>query len=64
MASLTLALSSSLVAKVDQIVGGASTMGSVSEETGRLRLVVCDTGPVLHIREAGALDLLAKTGEV
>jgi hypothetical protein len=29
-----------------------------------VRLVVCDTGPVLHIREAGALDLLAKTGEV
>ena len=29
-----------------------------------MRLVVCDTGPVLHLREAGALDLLAKMGEV
>ena len=29
-----------------------------------MRLVVSDTGPVLYLREAGALDLLAKTGEV
>jgi predicted nucleic acid-binding protein len=29
-----------------------------------VRVVVCDTGPVLHLREAEALDLLAKTGEV
>jgi uncharacterized protein len=29
-----------------------------------LRLVICDTSPVLHLREAGALDLLAKMGEV
>jgi hypothetical protein len=29
-----------------------------------VRLVVCDTGPVLHLREARALDLLAKMGEV
>lgn len=29
-----------------------------------MRLVVCDTGPVLHLREAGVLDVLAKTGEV
>lgn len=29
-----------------------------------MRLVVCDTGPVLHLREAGALGLLAKTGDL
>lgn len=29
-----------------------------------MRRVVCDTGPVLHLREAGALGLLAKTGDV
>jgi hypothetical protein len=29
-----------------------------------VRLVVCDTGPILHLRESRALDLLAKMGEV
>jgi predicted nucleic acid-binding protein len=29
-----------------------------------LRIVVCDTGPILHLWEARALDLLGKTGEV
>jgi len=29
-----------------------------------VRVVVCDTGPVLHLREAEALQLLAATGEV
>ena len=29
-----------------------------------MRIVVCDTGPVLHLSEAGALDLLEKTGDV
>lgn len=29
-----------------------------------MRVVVCDTGPVLHLREAEALQLLAATGEV
>ena len=26
--------------------------------------VVCDTGPILHLREAGSLDLLSKIGRV
>ena len=29
-----------------------------------MRIVVCDAGPILHLREAGALDLLARAGEV
>jgi predicted nucleic acid-binding protein len=29
-----------------------------------VRIVVCDTGPVLHLREAGVLDVLRHTGEV
>lgn len=29
-----------------------------------MRVVVCDTGPVLHLSEAGALDLLERAGEV
>ncbi len=29
-----------------------------------MRVVVCDTGPILHLREIGGLALLEKTGEV
>lgn len=29
-----------------------------------MRVVVCDTGPILHLREAEALELLAGAGEV
>ncbi|MEK7701634.1 MAG: DUF3368 domain-containing protein [candidate division NC10 bacterium] len=29
-----------------------------------MRIVVCDTGPVIHLSEAGALGLLEKAGEV
>ena len=29
-----------------------------------MRVVVCDTGPVLHLREAEALQLLAAAGEI
>ena len=29
-----------------------------------MRVVVCDTGPILHLLEADALGLLEKTGEV
>jgi len=29
-----------------------------------VRVVVCDTGPVLHLREAGVLDLLRHAGEI
>lgn len=29
-----------------------------------MRIVVCDTGPVLHLREADVLDVLRQVGEV
>ena len=29
-----------------------------------VKIVVCDTGPILHLREAGLLDLLSKVGKV
>lgn len=29
-----------------------------------MKIVVCDTGPVLHLREAGVLDLLRHAGEI
>ena len=29
-----------------------------------IKTVVCDTGPILHLREAGLLDLLSKLGKV
>jgi predicted RNase H-like HicB family nuclease len=29
-----------------------------------LKLIVCDTGPLLHLREAGALDLLEGAGQI
>ena len=38
-------------------------MGASAEESNRVRLVVSDTGPVLHLSEAQALELLALTGE-
>ncbi len=39
-------------------------MGGLSEGNRGVRIVVCDTGPILHLREAGVLALLAKAGEV
>ncbi|MFW6012434.1 MAG: hypothetical protein ACOC92_01850 [bacterium] len=39
-------------------------MGLGTEGQGRLRLVVSDTGPVLHLIETRALHLLEQTGEV
>lgn len=39
-------------------------MGLGTEGQGRLRLVVSDTGPVLHLLETRALHLLEQTGEV
>ena len=39
-------------------------MGAQAQEGRVVRIVVCDTGPVLHLSEAGALGLLEKTGEV
>ena len=29
-----------------------------------MKTVVCDTGPILHLREAGLFDLLSKIGKV
>jgi len=28
------------------------------------RIIVCDTGPLLHLSEAGAIHLLSSAGEV
>ena len=39
-------------------------MGAQAREGRIVRIVVCDTGPVLHLSEVGALGLLEKTGEV
>lgn len=39
-------------------------MGAEAQERSVVRIVVCDTGPVLHLSEAGALGLIEKTGEV
>jgi predicted nucleic acid-binding protein len=38
----------------------------IKNQEGCLRMgtVVCDTGPILHLREAGSLDLLSKIGRV
>jgi predicted nucleic acid-binding protein len=29
-----------------------------------MKIVVCDTGPILHLREIGLLDLLEKVGRM
>ncbi|MCX5811802.1 MAG: hypothetical protein NT178_04570 [Proteobacteria bacterium] len=29
-----------------------------------MRLIVCDTGPILHLHEAGLLELIKKAGKV
>lgn len=29
-----------------------------------MKLIVCDTGPILHLKEIGLIDLLEKTGRV
>lgn len=39
-------------------------MGTEPEEEPEVRRVVCDTGPILHLLEIGALYLLDLTGEV
>ena len=39
-------------------------MGSPAETSSRLRRVVSNTGPLLHLSEAQALPLLMQTGEV
>ncbi len=39
-------------------------MGNQAERGNGLRLVVSDTGPLLHLGEADALLLLTWTGEV
>ena len=39
-------------------------MGSPAETGSRLRRVVSNTGPLLHLSEAQALPLLMQTGEV
>ena len=39
-------------------------MGAEAEERRVLRVVVCDTGPILHLLEVDALRLLENAGEV
>lgn len=39
-------------------------MGLAAEEGAQVRRVVCNTGPLLHLREARGLELLAETGHV
>ncbi len=41
-------------------------MGTHAKETKtrRLKIVVCDTGPILHLHEAQALEVLSYAGEV
>ena len=39
-------------------------MGAQARQSHPVRIVVCDAGPVLHLSEAGALDLLEKAGDV
>jgi predicted nucleic acid-binding protein len=39
-------------------------VGPVPEGTDAVRVVVCDTGPILHLHEAGGLALLAEAGEI
>jgi len=29
-----------------------------------MKLIICDTGPILHLKEAGFLELLKKAGKV
>jgi len=39
-------------------------VGAAAEGAPCLRVVVSDTGPILHLREAGALDVLQFAGEI
>ena len=40
-------------------------MGAPSEaERATMKRIVCDTGPLLHLREADVRDLLSRAGEV
>jgi hypothetical protein len=39
-------------------------VGAQAEGIGSVKVVVCDTGPILDLREAEALELSATAGEV
>ncbi len=39
-------------------------MGAVTEKAQGVRVVVCDTGPIFHLHQAGLLDWLAAAGEI
>jgi hypothetical protein len=41
---------------------GDTTLEEVLRD--RVKIVVCDTGPILHLHEAAALQLLERAGEV
>jgi predicted nucleic acid-binding protein len=38
--------------------------GKTKRQEGMTRVVVCDTGPLLHLSEAGAIHLLALAGDI
>jgi predicted nucleic acid-binding protein len=38
--------------------------GKTKGQTGVIRVIVCDTGLLLHLNEAGAIHLLALAGEI
>jgi hypothetical protein len=39
-------------------------VGAEPETRQALKSIVCDTGPLLHLREAGCLDLLETAGRI
>lgn len=39
-------------------------MGGGSRGAEAMRIIIADTGPLLHLEEAGAVDWLARLGEV
>lgn len=39
-------------------------MGSEGKGWPKMRIAVCDTGPILHLMEAGLLGLLQNVGKV
>ena len=41
-------------------------MGAQAQEarTGRLWIIICDTGPIRHLHDADILSVLAEAGEI
>src|SRR5258707_1309441 len=43
---------------------GRHRLGSPPQRAGRVRRIVCDTGPLLHLFEASLLTVLNAAGEI